>query len=217
MHQRSADGPGSAIATRSRLGPRVPWMIWSALPARVEHGADVVVPTRVVTAAFRLVRAQVRWCFMAAYTGVNLPYCALATRRSPKHQGCAPANGARIHRLGFLSKPGWALLPWRPAGWATAPRGYLGDGPAAGAVAGGGTLLSAWAWPPRPVCRRPSGRPEPINSPVGAHPRNGRYPARGGVVSALLWGALAIGCSRCPLLYLSEVMHPAHLGAHLGC
>ncbi|APD48034.1 MFS transporter [Synechococcus sp. CS-602] len=188
--------------TRSRLGPRVPWMIWSALPLGLSMALMWWFPPGGELLRFGwFVLSSV--VFMAAYTGVNLPYCALATELTEDTKLRTRLNAARFTGS-ILSSLVGLLLGALLVGYG-AP-GYLAMGAAAGAVAVVGTLLSAWGLAPAArVCRRPSGRPEPITAQLGRIRRNGRFLRVVGLY-LLLWGALQL-MQPVSLLYLSEVMH----------
>jgi GPH family glycoside/pentoside/hexuronide:cation symporter len=189
--------------TRSRLGPRLPWMIGSALPLGVSMALMWWFPP----GSGELLRfgwfVLISVVFMAAYTGVNLPYCALATELTEDTQLRTSLNAARFTGSILSSLVGLllgALLVGHGA------PGFLWMGVAGGAVAIVGTLLCCWGLAPAArVSRRPSGLPEPITAQLRRIRRNGRFLRVVGLY-LLLWGALQL-MQPVSLLYLSEVMH----------
>lgn len=63
--------------TRSRFGPRLPWMVWSAVPLGLSMALMWWFPPGGELLRFGWF-VLISVVFMAAYTGVNLPFCALA-------------------------------------------------------------------------------------------------------------------------------------------
>ncbi|CAK6695747.1 MFS transporter [Synechococcus sp. CBW1107] len=188
--------------TRSRFGPRLPWMVWSAVPLGLSMALMWWFPPGGELLRFGWF-VLISVVFMAAYTGVNLPFCALATELSEDTRLRTRLNAARFTGS-ILSSLLGLMLGALLVGYG-AP-GYLAMGVAAGAVVVVGTLLSAWGLAPAArVCRRPSGSPEPITAQLGRIRRNGRFLRVVGLY-LLLWGALQL-MQPVSLLYLTEVMH----------
>ncbi len=188
--------------TRSRFGPRLPWMVWSAVPLGLSMALMWWFPPGGELLRFGWF-VLISVVFMAAYTGVNLPYCALATELSEDTRLRTRLNAARFTGS-ILSSLLGLMLGALLVGYG-AP-GYLAMGVAAGAVMVVGTLLSAWGMAPAArVCRRPSGAPAPITAQLGRIRRNGRFLRVVGLY-LLLWGALQL-MQPVSLLYLTEVMH----------
>ncbi|MGB5240023.1 MAG: MFS transporter [Prochlorococcaceae cyanobacterium] len=188
--------------TRSRFGPRLPWMVWSAGPLGLSMALMWWFPPGGELLRFGWF-VLISVVFMAAYTGVNLPYCALATELSEDTRLRTRLNAARFTGS-ILSSLLGLMLGALLVGYG-AP-GYLAMGVVAGAVMVVGTLLSAWGMAPAArVCRRPSGAPAPITAQLGRIRRNGRFLRVVGLY-LLLWGALQL-MQPVSLLYLTEVMH----------
>jgi len=188
--------------TRSRLGPRLPWMIGSAVPLGVSMALMWWFPPGGELLRFGWF-VLISVLFMAAYTGVNLPYCALATELTEDTNLRTRLNAARFTGSILSSLVGLLLGALLVGGGAT---GFLWMGVASGAVAIVGTLLCCWGLAPAArVSRRPSGRPEPITAQLRRIRRNGRFLRVVGLY-LLLWGALQL-MQPVSLLYLSNVMH----------
>jgi glycoside/pentoside/hexuronide:cation symporter, GPH family len=188
--------------TRSRLGPRLPWMIGSAVPLGVSMALMWWFPPGGELLRFGWF-VLISVLFMAGYTGVNLPYCALATELTEDTNLRTRLNAARFTGSILSSLVGLLLGALLVGGGAP---GFLWMGVASGAVAIVGTLLCCWGLAPAArVSRRPSGRPEPITAQLRRIRRNGRFVRVVGLY-LLLWGALQL-MQPVSLLYLSEVMH----------
>jgi len=104
---------------------------------------------------------------MAAYTGVTLPYCALASQLTedtklahPPQRGPPASPGSILSSLvGFALGAAW---------WATGAPGYLAMGAAAERSRWSGHPLSGLGWPPRAGFCRVLGGDRAITTSGGA-------------------------------------------------
>ena len=158
--------------TRSRMGPRIPWMLASALPLGISMALMWWVPPFPDPWRF-LWFVLIASLFQASYSGVNLPYSALATELSTDVNLRTRLNSARFTGSVLASLVGLLLgaaLSHKGAA------GYWSIGVAAGAILIVGSLLSAFGLAPAAAqCQRPSQEHRPLLPQLRSLSHNGFF------------------------------------------
>ena len=130
--------------TNSRWGPRLPWMLFAALPLGISLAAMWWVPNGglVQRTGYYVVMAIL---LMTAYTSVNLPYAALSTELTSNTAIRTRLNAARFTGsiLAGLSGLIVASVALTDGGG-----GYLLMGQITGTIAAATTLLCCWGLAP---------------------------------------------------------------------
>ena len=144
--------------TRSRWGPRLPWMLTAALPLGISLTALWWVPPG-DTVQRTIYYAVMAVLLMTAYTSVNLPFAALSTELTPDTAIRTRLNAARFTGsiMAGLSGLIVASLVLSDGGG-----GYLAMGRITGSIAATTTLLCCWGL--APYAKRAQ-RPVPNNEP----------------------------------------------------
>ncbi len=193
--------------TRSRWGPRLPWMLTAALPLGISLTAMWWVPPG-DTLQRTTYYAVMAILLMTAYTSVNLPYAALGTELTPDTAIRTRLNAARFTGsiLAGLSGLIVASLVLTDGGG-----GYLAMGRITGSIAAATTLLCCWGL--APYTKRAQ-RPAPNNeAPMQQLKRvlaNPRFRQVLGLY-LLLWFGLQL-MQVVALIWLVQVVHvPANL------
>ncbi|MEY4297618.1 MAG: Na+/galactoside symporter [Cyanobacteriota bacterium] len=178
-------------SVRHPWGPRVPWILWSALPLGIAMAAMWWLPPwQSLTTRF--------WIFLAIsvlanslYTCVNLPYTALAAELSEDVGLRTRLNSARFTGS-ILATITAALLAGVLVRQLGDPSSYLPVGLVSGVIITGSALLCGWGLLPMARrCRRPQssrGTTRRLLQRVG---RNGRFLMVLGLY-LLLWCALQL-------------------------
>ena len=187
--------------TKSRWGPRLPWMLTAAVPLGLSLAALWWVPPGglVQRTLYYVVMAIV---LMTAYTSVNLPYAALSTELTSDSRIRTRLNAARFTGsiLAGLSGLVVASLVLREGA-----SGYLLMGRISGSVAAVSTLLCCWGLAPfAKRAQRPSGQSEPLAEQLKRIRANGRFLRVLGLY-LLLWFGLQL-MQVVALIYLVQVM-----------
>ena len=188
--------------TRSRWGPRLPWMFAAALPLGISLAAMWWVPegnTLQRTAYYVLMAILL----MTAYTSVNLPYAALSTELTPDTAIRTRLNAARFTgsitagTMGLLV----AYLVLREGGG-----GYLLMGQITGTIAAVATLICCWGLAPyAKKAQQPSGNEEPPLRQIKRIRSNPRFLLVLGLY-LLLWFGLQL-MQVVALIWLVQVIH----------
>jgi len=174
--------------TRHRLGPRVPWMLWGALPLGVSMALMWWVPP--FTGPWRLAWfVLIAALFQMSYSLVNLPYSALPAELTANVPLRTRLVSARFSGSVFASLVGLLLGASLTGQGAT---GYGRLGLVAGLVLSLGSLVSAIGLAPAAAtCSRPSpqqSRLLPQLRSLGPNPWFLRVVA----LYLLLWSALQL-------------------------
>ena len=192
--------------TQGRLGPRIPWMLYCAFPLGISMALMWWVPPWGDWLRFSWF-VVISTLFMAAYSGVNLPYSALATELTTNVRLRTRLNTARFTGSILASMLGLmlaALLTHQGA------KGYQLMGCVAGSVLVCGSLLSAIGLTPAArYCRRPVANHQSLLEQLARIRRNGRF-VRVVVFYLFVWSALQL-MQPVSLIYLSTVMHLPNL------
>ena len=130
--------------TKSRWGPRLPWMVGAAVPLGFSLAAMWWVPPGTPLEK-TLYYVYISILLMTAYTSVNLPFAALSTELTEETSIRTRLNAARFTGSILASLAGVtvaALLIENPR------YGYLAMGKVTGVIATIATLVSAWGLAP---------------------------------------------------------------------
>ncbi|WP_115019638.1 MFS transporter [Synechococcus sp. UW140] len=188
--------------TRSRWGPRLPWMLGAALPLGISLAAMWWVPEGSVSerTIYYVVMAIL---LMTTYTSVNLPYAALSTELTPDTAIRTRLNAARF--TGSIIA-GLSGLVVGAVVLSNGSEGYLVMGRITGSVAATATLACCWGLAPfAKRAQRPSGDSEPVLQQLGRIRSNPRFLMVLGLY-LLLWFALQL-MQVVALMWLVQVIH----------
>ncbi len=187
--------------TRSRWGPRIPWIAWSAIPLGISLAAMWWVPPGGPWQKF-IFFVVIQLVAMGLYTCVNLPYSALAAELTTDTPLRTRLNALRFTGSIIAGLSGLVLGALLVQKGAT---GYLQMGLISGSLIAATSLLCAWGLAPfARHCQRPSGHPEPIGAQLRRIGRNGRFLRVLGLY-LLLWCALQL-MQPVSLIFLTVVM-----------
>jgi GPH family glycoside/pentoside/hexuronide:cation symporter len=197
--------------TNHPLGPRIPWLLFGAIPLGIFVAASWWTPPGGIWMKFALLVA-IALCTQVAYTCVNLPYSALAAELTPDIDLRTRLNAARFTGSIVAGLSGVviaALVGVRvnECGGGTDLRGgaFLEMGVITGLVVAAGTFACGWGLKPfAQHCQQPSGKEEPVKQQLLRISRNGRFLKVLGLY-LLLWCALQL-MQTVALLYLNVVM-----------
>ena len=191
--------------TVNQKGPRIPWMLWSAAPLGVSMTLMWWVPPFMDPWRF-LWFVLIASLFQATYSGVNLPYSALATELTVNVDWRTRLNSVRFTGSVLASLLGLllgAFLTHRGSS------GYLMLGFAAGLILIAGSLASAVGLAPAAArCRRPSSGRRPLLPQLRQLFANGFF-RRVVAMYLLLWGALQL-MQPVAIIFLSDCLHLPH-------
>ena len=187
--------------TRSRWGPRLPWMLTAALPLGISLTAMWWVPPG-DTLQRTTYYAVMAVLLMTAYTSVNLPYAALSTELTTEKRIRTRLNAARFTGS-ILSGLSGLIVASLVLNQGAA--GYLLMGRITGSIAAVSTLLCCWGLAPfAKKAQRPSGQSEPLRLQLQRIRGNGRFLRVLGLY-LLLWFGLQL-MQVVALIYLVQVM-----------
>ena len=197
--------------TKSRWGPRLPWMFGAALPLGISLAAMWWVPEGDITQR-TLYYVLMAILLMTAYTSVNLPFAALSTELSPDTAIRTRLNAARFTgsiisgTMGLLV----AFFALREGGG-----GYVLMGQITGTIAALATLLCCWGLAPyAKKAQQPSGDKEPLRKQLHRIRSNSRFLMVLGLY-LLLWFGLQL-MQVVALIWLVQVIHvPASIATLL--
>jgi GPH family glycoside/pentoside/hexuronide:cation symporter len=190
--------------TRTAWGPRLPWILWGALPLGVTLVAMWWVPPGGDWQKFTVLVA-IQLVAMALYTCVNLPYSALAAELTTSTSLRTRLNTARFTGSITAGLVGIVLggLLLRDHSDASS---YLRVGPLSGVIITVSTLLCGWGIAPTARhCQRPTAESGTTRRLIGRVRGNGRFWKVLGLY-LLLWCALQI-MQTAALIFLPVVMH----------
>ncbi|MEB3176188.1 MAG: MFS transporter [Synechococcus sp.] len=195
------------LSDRSRhpLGPRIPWMLAAALPLGLSMALLWWLPP--FTGSWRLLWfVLVASLFQACYSGVNLPYSALATELTGNTSLRTRLNSLRFTGSVLASLLGLVLgARLTPDG----AHGYLLMGCSAGLLLSLGSGLSAVGLAPASrACRRPQPQQASLLKQLRQLLPNRRF-LQVVLLYLLIWGALQL-MQPVAIIYLSDVMHLPH-------
>ncbi|MEB3307647.1 MAG: MFS transporter [Cyanobacteriota bacterium] len=188
--------------TRSRWGPRLPWMLGSALPLGITLAAMWWVPSG-DTAQRTLYYIFMAILLMTAYTGVNLPYAALSTELTTSTAVRTRLNAARFTGSIVAGLSGLIVASIVLSDGAD---GYLRMGRITGTIASLATLACCWGLAPYArKAQRPGSQSEPLLTQLRRIRTNPRFLMVLGLY-LLLWFGLQL-MQVVALIWLVQVIH----------
>ena len=189
--------------TRTRWGPRLPWILGSALPLGVGMALMWWLPPGGPWSKFAFF-IGISVLANSLYTCVNLPYSALAAELTTSVQLRTRLNSARFTGsiiAGLVGLVLGGLLLRNP----TDPAGYWRVGVLSGVIITVTTLLCAWGIAPAAIhCQRPQSERGTTRRLLARVKRNGRFLMVLGLY-LLLWCALQL-MQTAALIFLPDVM-----------
>ncbi len=191
--------------TKSRWGPRIPWMLIAAVPLGLSLAAIWWIPAGPVinrTIYYTLISIIV----MTAYTSINLPFAALSTEISEKTSIRTRLNASRFTGSIIAGLTGLIIAGVVLNSEGLANNEYFVMGKISGFIAVITTLLSCWGLAPyAKKARRPSGKAEPIKLQFKRIFNNKKFLK---VISLyiLLWCALQL-MQTVALIYVEDVLN----------
>ena len=191
--------------TKSRWGPRIPWMITAAIPLGLSIAAIWWVPSGSVLNK-TIYYAVISIIVMTAYTSINLPFAALSTEISEKTSIRTRLNASRFTGSIIAGLTGLIIAGVVLGSEGSANNEYFLMGKISGFIAVITTLLSCWGLAPyAKKARRPSGKVEAITLQFKRIFRNKKFLK---VISLyiLLWCALQL-MQTVALIYVEDVLN----------
>ena len=174
--------------TRSRWGPRIPWMLGAALPLGITLAAMWWVPegNTLQRTIYYVVMAIL---LMTAYTSVNLPYAALSTELTASTAIRTRLNAARFTGSILAGLSGLIVAS---IVLTDGTGGYLRMGRITGTIAALATLACCWGLAPfAKQAQRPSNQSEPALEQIRRIRSNPRFLMVFGLY-LLLWFGLQL-------------------------
>ena len=191
--------------TKSRWGPRIPWMLISSIPLGFSLAAIWWIPSgNIVDKTFYY--AFISIIVMTAYTGINLPFAALSTEISEKTSIRTRLNAARFTGSIIAGLSGLIIAGIVLNSQLLANDEYFLMGKISGFIAVITTLLSCWGLAPyAKKARRPSIKAEAISLQFKRIFNNKKFLK---VISLyiLLWCALQL-MQTVALIYVEDVLN----------
>ena len=191
--------------TKSRWGPRIPWMVVASMPLGLSLAAIWWTPTGSV------INKTIYYCIvsiivMTAYTSINLPFAALSTEISEKTSVRTRLNAARFTGSIIAGLTGLIIAGFTLSSEGSANNEYFLMGKISGCIAVITTLISCWGLAPyAKKARRPSGKVEALTLQIKRIFRNKKFLK---VISLyiLLWCALQL-MQTVALIYVEDVLN----------
>ncbi len=188
--------------TKTRWGPRLPWMIGASIPLGIALGAIWWVPPGGI-AQKTTYYIFMSILLMTAYTGVNLPYAALSTELTENTAIRTRLNAARFTGSIMAGFTGLIVAAWLLS---KGDSGFLLMGKITGTIAALSTIFSCWGLAPfAKKARQPIQHSEALLDQVKRILNNGRFLQVIGLY-LLLWCGLQL-MQTVSLIFLEQVMH----------
>ena len=191
--------------TKSKWGPRIPWMIVASVPLGLSLAAIWWIPggsTINKTIYYIIISIVV----MTAYTSINLPFAALSTEISEKTSVRTILNASRFTGSIIAGLTGLIIAGFILNSQGLENNEYFLMGKISGFIAVITTLLSCWGLAPfAKKARRPSGKAEAITHQFKRIFNNKKFLK---VISLyiLLWCALQL-MQTVALIYVEDVLN----------
>ena len=158
--------------TKSKWGPRLPWMIVGSVPLGISLAAIWWVPSG-GTSEKVLYYVGIALLLMTAYTSVNLPFAALATEITEETSIRTRLNAARFTGSILASLSGLVVAAWLLS---SGNNGFVQMGRITGLIATFATLVSCWGLAPfAKKARKPRLHAEPLNLQIKRIFNNNRF------------------------------------------
>ncbi len=188
--------------TKSKWGPRIPWMIGGSVPLGISLAAIWWVPSG-GTPEKVVYYIAIALLLMTAYTSVNLPFAALATEITEETSIRTRLNAARFTGSILASLSGLVVAAWLLS---SGNNGFVQMGRITGVIATIATLTSCWGLAPfAKKARGPKMHTEPINIQIKRIFNNSRFLKIIGLY-LMLWCSLQL-MQTVSLIYLEQVIN----------
>ncbi|WP_269623517.1 MFS transporter [Prochlorococcus marinus] len=187
--------------TKSRWGPRLPWMIGAAAPLGISLAAIWWIPAGgITTKTFYYIFITI--LLMTAYTSVNLPFAALSTEITEETSIRTRLNAARFTGSIIAGLSGLIVAAGLVSSGSS---GYTLMGKITGSIATLTTLISCWGLAPfAKKARKPSGTSEPLKLQINRILKNKLF-HKIILLYLLLWCGLQL-MQTVSLIYLQQVI-----------
>ncbi len=187
--------------TKTRWGPRLPWMFGAATPLGISLAAIWWVPPGDITQK-TFYYIGITLLLMTAYTGVNLPFAALSTELTEQTSIRTRLNAARFTGSILAGLSGLIIAAKLLS---TSDEGYWLMGRITGSLATIATLISCWGLAPfAKKARKPIQRNESFKLQINRILRNERF-IQIIFLYLLLWCGLQL-MQTVSIIYLEQVM-----------
>ena len=202
--------------TKTKWGPRLPWMVVSAVPLGLSLSAIWWVP-EIGTLGIEsnqkiLYYAVIAIILMTAYTGVNLPYATLASEITKQTNIRTSLNASRFTGSILASLTG-LFIAWELT--KVGAEGYVKMGQVTGLIATVTTLICCWGLAPfAKNAQQPQNNSEPIGVQFRRISKNKKFLKVLGLYF-LLWCGLQL-MQTVALIYLVQVMRVPSTEATFG-
>ena len=133
--------------TKSRWGPRIPWMVAASVPLGFSLAAIWWTPTGSVLIK-TIYYAIISIVVMTAYTSINLPFAALSTEISEKTSIRTRLNASRFTGSIIAGLTGLIIAGIVLGSEGSANNEYFLMGKISGCIAVAATLISCWGLAP---------------------------------------------------------------------
>jgi GPH family glycoside/pentoside/hexuronide:cation symporter len=191
--------------TKSRWGPRIPWMVAASVPLGFSLAAIWWTPTGSVLTK-TIYYAIISIIVMTAYTSINLPFAALSTEISEKTAIRTRLNASRFTGSIIAGLTGLIIAGVVLGSEGSANNEYFLMGKISGCIAVAATLISCWGLAPfAKKARRPSGKVEAITLQFKRIFRNKKF-LKVITLYILLWCALQL-MQTAALIYVEDVLN----------
>ena len=191
--------------TKSRWGPRIPWMVAASVPLGFSLAAIWWTPTGSVLTK-TIYYAIISIIVMTAYTSINLPFAALSTEISEKTAIRTRLNASRFTGSIIAGLTGLIIAGVVLGSEGSANNEYFLMGKISGCIAVAATLISCWGLAPfAKKARRPSGKVEAITLQFKRIFRNKKF-LKVITLYILLWCALQL-MQTVALIYVEDVLN----------
>ena len=188
--------------TKSKWGPRLPWMIVGSVPLGISLAAIWWVPSG-GTSEKVLYYVGIALLLMTAYTSVNLPFAALATEITEETSIRTRLNAARFTGSILASLSGLVVAAWLLS---SGNNGFVQMGRITGLIATFATLVSCWGLAPfAKKARKPRLHAEPLNLQIKRIFNNNRF-IKIICLYLMLWCSLQL-MQTVSLIYLEQVIN----------
>ena len=190
--------------TKSRWGPRIPWMVAASVPLGFSLAAIWWTPTGSVLNK-TIYYAIISIIVMTAYTSINLPFAALSTEISEKTAIRTRLNASRFTGSIIAGLTGLIIAGVVLGSEGSANNEYFLMGKISGCIAVATTLISCWGLAPfAKKARRPSGKVEALSLQFKRIFRNKKF-LKVITLYILLWCALQL-MQTVALIYVEDVL-----------
>ncbi len=188
--------------TKSKWGPRLPWMIGGSVPLGISLAAIWLVPSG-DTSEKVLYYIAITLLLMTAYTSVNLPFAALATEITEETSIRTRLNAARFTGSILASLTGLVVAAWLLS---SGNNGYVQMGRITGLIATFATLVSCWGLAPfAKKARKPKLHAEPLKLQIKRIFNNSLF-LKIICLYLMLWCSLQL-MQTVSLIYLEQVIN----------